>query len=79
MLVTQGTGFLQVILVGDDNTGLTLDGLDQEGSQIRASGLKCLTKGGLVIVGDGLLGAGDGASDTGEVRAIVLAGLWVRG
>lgn len=79
VLVTQGTGFLQVILVGDDNTGLTLDGLDQEGGQIRAGGLKGLTKGGLVIVGDGLLGAGDGASDTGEVGPVVLAGLWVRG
>lgn len=79
MLVTQGTGFLQVILVGDDNSSLTLNGLDQEGGQVRASRLKGLAQSGLVIVGDGLLGAGDGASDTGEVGPVILAGLWVRG
>lgn len=78
VLVTQGAGFLQVILVGDDNTGLTLNGLDEEGGQIRGSRLEGLAQGGLVIVSDGFLGAGDGASDTREVGPVVLARLRVR-
>lgn len=79
MLVTQSARLLQVTLVGDDDTGLTLDGLDQEGGQVGAGRLEGCAQGGLVIVGDGLLGAGDGAPDTGEVGAIVLARLRIRG
>jgi hypothetical protein len=79
VLVTQGASLLQVILVGHDDTGLTLNGLDQEGGQVRAGRFKGRAQSSLVIVGDGLLGAGDGAPDTGEIGPVVLAGLRVRG
>jgi hypothetical protein len=79
MLVAQRASLLQVIFVGNDNASLALNGLDQEGGQVRAGRFKGLTQSGLVIVGDGLLGAGDGAPDTGEVGSVVLTGLRVRG
>jgi hypothetical protein len=79
VLVAQSAGLLQVILVRNDNTSLTLNRLNQEGGQVRACRLKGLTQSSLVIVGDGLLGAGDGAPDTGEVGSVVLTGLRVRG
>jgi hypothetical protein len=79
VLVAQSASLLQVILVGNDDTGLALNGLNQEGGQVRAGRLKGLTQSSLVIVGDGLLGAGDCAPDTGEVGPVVLTGLRVRG
>lgn len=65
VLVAEGAGFLEVAWIGDDNTGLALDRLDQEGGKVRTGGLEGFAKSGLVIVCDGLLGAGDGAADTG--------------
>lgn len=79
VLVAQSASLLQVILVRNDNTSLALNRLNQEGGQVGAGRLKGLAQSSLVIVGDGLLGAGDGAPDTGEVGPVVLTGLRVGG
>jgi hypothetical protein len=65
VLVTEGAGFLEVALIGDDDTGFALDRLDQEGGEVGAGGLEGLAQSGLVVVCDGLFGAGDGAANTG--------------
>lgn len=71
VLIAQGSGLLQVILVRDNNPRLTLDGFDQEGSQVGACFLERLAQGGLVVVRDRLISSGDGAADIGEIGAIV--------
>ena len=77
MLIAKRTSLLQVILVWYDNTCLTLDGLDEESSKVGAGDLKCLAQGSLIIVCDGLFGSWNCASDTGQIRTIVLARLGV--
>lgn len=78
VLVAQGSGLLQVILVGDNNACLALNGLHQEGGEVGTRLLEGLPQGGLIVVGDRLVRSGNGAADTGQVRAIVLARLGVR-
>lgn len=78
VLVAQGSGLLQVIVVGDNNACLALNGLHQEGGEVGTRLLEGLPQGGLIVVGDRLVRSGNGAADTGQVRAIVLARLGVR-
>lgn len=78
VLIAQGSRLLQVVLIWDDDAGLTLDGLNQEGRQVGACLLKGLPQSGLVVVCDGLISAGDVATDAGEVRTIVVTRLGVR-
>lgn len=73
MLVTECPGLLQVVWVGDNNASLTLDGLDEESSEVGAGRLERLAESCLVIVGDRLLGSWDRASDTGKIRTVILA------
>lgn len=71
VLVAEGAGLLEVVGIGDDNTGFTLNGLDEESSQVGTGGGEGLAESFLVIVSNWLLGAGDSATDAREVRAIV--------
>jgi hypothetical protein len=73
VLVAKCPGLLQVVFVGDNDACLALDRLDEETSEVGAGGLERLTESCLVIVGDGLLSSRDRASDTGQIRAVVLA------
>jgi hypothetical protein len=77
VLITKGASLLQVLWVWYDNTSLTLDGLDEECSEVRAGGLEGLAQGSLIVVCDGLLGSWNGASDTGQIRTVVFARLGV--
>lgn len=73
VLIAECPGLLQVVWVGDNDASLTLDRLDEESSEVGAGRLERLAESCLVIVGDGLLGSWDRASDTGKIRAVVLA------
>ena len=73
VLIAQGSGLLQVILVRNNNSCLALDGFDQEGSQVGACFLERFAQSGLVVVRDRLISSGDGAANVGEIGAIVLA------
>ena len=73
VLVAQGSGLLQVILVGNHDTCLALDGLHQERGQTRPRLLEGFPQCRLIVVCDRLIRSGNGAADTGQVRAIVLA------
>lgn len=77
VLVAKSTGFLQVVLIRDDNAGLSLNGFDQEGGEVGAGLLESLAQSGLVIVGDGTVRSGDVASNSGEVGTVVLPRLGV--
>lgn len=77
VLITESASLLQIVGVGDDNTGLTLNGLDEESSKVRAGGLEGLAQRSLIIVCDGLFGSWNRASDTGEIRTVVLPRLGV--
>lgn len=77
VLIAQGSRLLQVVLIWNDDAGLTLDGLDQEGRQIGAGLLKGLPQSGLVVVCDRLVGAGNVTPDAGQVRTIVITRLGV--
>lgn len=79
VLVAQCASLLQVVLVGDDNTGFTLDGLDQESGQAGTGLLKGLAQSSLVVVQDRLIGPGNGAANVRQVRAVVLTRLRVGG
>lgn len=73
VLIAECPGLLQVLWVGDNDSCLALDRLDEESSEVGAGGLERLAQSCPVIVGDGLLGSRDRASDTGQIRAVVLA------
>ena len=73
VLVAKCPGLLQVIFVRNNDACLTLDRLDEETGEVGAGGLERLTQSCLVIVGDGLVSSWDRASDTGQIRAIILA------
>lgn len=73
VLVAERTGLLQIGWVWDNDSCLALDRLYEESSQIRAGGLERLAESSLIIVGNGLLGSWNRASDTGQIRTIVLA------
>lgn len=72
VLIAEGARLLQIVRVGDDDTGLTLDGLNEEGSKVGASGLEGLAQGDLIVVRDGLFSSWNCASDTGQIRTVVL-------
>lgn len=65
VLVAQRAGFAQVVVVRDDDAGLALDGLDEEGGDIGAGVLECLAQRSLVVVLERLVGARDVAADVG--------------
>lgn len=78
VLIAECASLLQVLWVGHNDASLTLDGLDEESSEVRAGGLKGLAQGSLIIVCNGLGSSWNGASDTGQIRTVVFARLRVR-
>lgn len=69
----------EVSVVGYDDAGFALDGLDEEGGDLGPVGLEGCADGGDVVEGDGFAGYGAGGADVGEVGAVVVAGFGVRG
>ncbi|KAI6757198.1 hypothetical protein HG531_003023 [Fusarium graminearum] len=63
----------EVIIVGDNNTSLTLNRLADESSGLLAVGLENLFEIGNVVVSDGLSGGGVDGTDVGNIRAVVLS------
>jgi hypothetical protein len=54
VLIAEGTDFAQVAVVGNYDTGLALDGLDQEGCRVLSVYLQCLSQIINVVVADRL-------------------------
>lgn len=79
VLVAQLSGQLQIIVVRNNNSGFTLNRLEEEGSESGTDLLKGLAQSILVIVRNGLVRAGNRAPDAGDVRPVVLARLGVGG
>lgn len=79
VLGAESLDLLEVTLIGDDDTGLTLDGLADEGSGLLAVGLKNLLKIGNVVVSDGLAGGGVESANVGDIGTVVGLGLGVDG
>ena len=62
VLVAQGSGLLQVILVGDNNSSLALNGLHQEGDKAQTAFSKPPARRPYRLVGDRLVHSGNGAA-----------------
>lgn len=79
VLLAKSVGLGEVVLIGDNDTSLTLDGLDEESSGLLAVGLEDLLKVSNVVVSDGLAGGGRSGANVGDVRSVVVARLGVGG
>ena len=58
-------GLAEVVLVGNNNAGLALDGLDEESSKVVTRRLERILKGCFIAEGDRLLGPRNSAADPG--------------
>lgn len=79
VLLADGVDLCEVVIVGNNNTSLALDGLYDEGGGILAMGLQNLLQVGHVVVADGLASGRRGGANVGDIRAIVVLGLGVGG
>lgn len=79
VLLAESLNLGEVVVIGDHDTSLTLNGLNDEGGSLLAVGLEDLFNIGDVIVSDGLAGGRRGGTNVGDVGAIVVLGLGVGG
>lgn len=77
VLLAKSVHLGQVVVVGNDNTGLALDGLNDEGGGVLSMGLQDLFQVGHIVVTDRLAGGGRGGANVGDVRAVVVLGLGI--
>lgn len=77
VLLAELGDLLEVSLIGNHDTGLTLDGLDQEGSNVLAVVLENVLEVLDVVVADGAAGLGVDGTDVGEVGAEANAGIGI--
>jgi hypothetical protein len=71
VLVAKRPAFLQVVIVGNNDSRVALDGLDDESSEVGSGGLEGSSEGCLVVELDQFFRSGDRAADVGDQRAVV--------
>ena len=79
VLLAESLNLGEVVVIGDHDTSLTLNGLNDDGGSLLAVGLEDLFNVGDVVVSDGLASGRRGGTNVGDVGAIVVLGLWVGG
>lgn len=79
VLFAKGRDLAEVVSVWNNDTGLSLDGFDEEGSDFVASVLEGLFEVGDIVVAEGFVCARNVRADLVEVRAIVFSSLGVGG
>lgn len=79
VLLAESVDLGQVVFVGDNNTSLTLNGLNDESGGVLAMGLQNLLQVGHVVVTDRLAGGGRGGANVGDIGAVVVLGFGVGG
>lgn len=67
----------QIVLVGNHDTSLALDGLDDESGSVLAVGIEYLFDIGDIVVSNGLAGGGRRSANVGNIRTVVVLGLGV--
>jgi hypothetical protein len=71
VLVAKCSAFLQVVIIGDNYSGVALDGLNDKSGKIGPGGLEGSSELRLVVVFYQFLGPGDRTADIGDKRAVV--------